>query len=78
MITLYLCTSQVLRKYGQEWIVGINDITSFVLEQYTFVECDQLDRLMVAEERVYHVTSPATALQLQVDSLDTVCSDSTT
>ena len=67
--TLHFLLLQVLQKYGQEWIVRIDDITPFVLEQYKFVESDQLDRLMVAEERVYPVMSQATALQIQVDSL---------
>ena len=46
----------------------IKDVTDFVKEQYEFVKKNQLDRLVVAEERVFPVTNPATADQIRVDS----------
>ena len=48
----------------------IKDITDFVREQYEFVKSNQLDKLMVAEERVYPVASPVTASQINVDVID--------
>ena len=57
----------MLSKYGKEWIVQIKDVTDFVKEQYEFVKTNQLDKLMVAEERVFPVTNPATADQIRVD-----------
>ena len=68
----YYVVFQVLSKYGKEWIVQIKDITDFVKEQYEFVKTNQLDKLVVAEERVFTVANPATADQIRVDS--TACS----
>lgn len=44
----------------------IKDITEFVHQQYQFVKANQLDRLIVAEERVYPVSDPATASQIRI------------
>lgn len=46
----------------------IKDVTDFVQEQYEFVKADQLDKLVVAEERVYPVTNTLTAEQIGVDT----------
>ena len=47
----------------------IKDVTDFVREQYELhVKPNQLDQLMVAEERVYPVTDPAIAAQIRVDT----------
>ncbi len=64
------CRLQILLKYGTEWIVEIKDVTEFVHRQYEFVKADQLDSLLVAEERVYPVCDPATADQIAVDSYE--------
>ena len=60
----------MLHNYGTEWIVDIKDITDFVQEQYQFVLANQLDRLLVAEERVYTISDPVTARQIAVDDHD--------
>lgn len=49
----------------------IKDITDFVQEQYQFVKKNQIEPLLVPEERVYPVTNPAIAAQINVDSLTT-------
>ena len=54
-------------KYGNEWIVQIKDITSFVKEQYTFVKENKLEKLIVAEERVYEVKDELVCKQIGVD-----------
>ena len=54
-------------KYGGEWIVQIKDITPFVQEQYQFVKNKELDALMVAEERVYHVEDKHVCQQIHLD-----------
>ena len=59
---------QNLRCYGNEWIVEIKDITDFIHEQYKHVKSNQLDKLMVAQERVYPVTDKDIAAQIGVDS----------
>ena len=58
---------QILVKYGGEWIVQIKDITSFVQEQYQLVKNEELDKLMVAEERVYHVEDKHVCQQIHLD-----------
>ena len=60
---------QVLKRYSEEWIVEIRDVTQFVHEQHDLVKTNQLDKLLVAQERVYQVSDPLTATQIQVDSL---------
>ena len=57
---------QVLAKYGREWIVKIQDVTDFVHEQYKNVTSRELDKLMVAEERVYPIVNPDIARQIQL------------
>jgi hypothetical protein len=58
---------EILMKYGNEWIVQIKDITSFVKEQYTFVKENELEKLTVAEERVYEVKDELVCKQIGVD-----------
>ena len=60
---------QLLRRYSEEWIVDINDITEFVRQQYYFVKKKQTEKLLVAEERVYPVTNPTTAARINIDTL---------
>ena len=58
---------QTLRRYGNEWIVEIKDVTTFVQEQYEHIKSNQIDQLVVAKERVYPVTNLDTAAQIGVD-----------
>ena len=60
---------QALKRYADEWIVEIKDITDFVKEQYQFVKANKIEQLLVAEERVYPVTDPAIAAQINLDHL---------
>ena len=59
----------MLKRYGEEWIVEIKDVTQFVREQHELVKRNQLDELLVAQERVYPVLDHLTATQIQVDNL---------
>lgn len=47
----------------------IKDITDFVREQHKHVKSNQLDKLIVAKERVYPVVDKDIAAQIGVDSL---------
>ena len=58
---------QTLCRYGNEWIVEIKDVTTFVQEQYEHIKSNQIDQLVVAKERVYPVTNLDTAAQIGVD-----------
>ena len=44
---------EVLRQFATDWIVEIEDITSFVAEQRRWLEARELDKLMVPVELVY-------------------------
>ena len=61
--------TQALRRYSEEWILKIEDITEFVHEQYKLVKKRKLEGLMVARERVYPVSDPRTAAQIELDHL---------
>ena len=60
---------QVLKRYSEEWIVEIKDVTQFVREQNDLVKRNQIDELLVAQERVYPILDQLTAAQIQVDNL---------
>ena len=66
---MILNSIQALCCYGNEWIVDIKDITDFVREQHKHVKSGQLDKLIVARERVYPVTNKDVATQIGVDPL---------
>ncbi|MCB0086002.1 MAG: DUF4291 domain-containing protein [Caldilineaceae bacterium] len=46
---------QPLKKYAQEWIVSIEDITKFVHKQHQHVISNRLDQLQIPRERVYPI-----------------------
>lgn len=45
-----------LKAYGRDWIVSIEDVTSFVREQAELVRTWQLSRLMTPREDIYPAT----------------------
>lgn len=47
----------VLQEFATNWILSIQDITPFVLEQGKRVKAKQLDELLVLDEMVYQVES---------------------
>ncbi|CAA6816216.1 MAG: DUF4291 domain-containing protein [uncultured Aureispira sp.] len=46
-----------LKKFATDWIISIQDITNFVLEQGAKVKAKQLDQVLVMDETVYAVKS---------------------
>ena len=66
---MYCMCVQVLKRYSEEWIVEIKDVTQFVREQNDLVKRNQIDKLLVAQERVYPILDQLTAAQIQVDNL---------
>lgn len=50
---------EILKRFGNDQLVLIQDITAFVLEQKKFVDQKQLDLLQVPVERVYHMPDEA-------------------
>ena len=48
----------------------MKDITDFVHEQHRHVLNDNMEDLLVAKERVYHVKNEQTRLQIHLDESD--------
>ena len=59
--------NDILTRYGNEWITDITDISDFVHDQYQGnVISGQWDQLLVARERIYHVTNEEIARQIKL------------
>ena len=58
-----------LESYGRDWIVNIEDISSFVREQHKKVMNRNLAELMTPKERIYPVADPSTAARLGISML---------
>jgi hypothetical protein len=43
----------ILKKYSDEYIISIEDITEFVSEQYELIKTDKLDQIVTPVEQVY-------------------------
>jgi hypothetical protein len=57
---------EVLRCYGREWVVAVEDISSVVEEQRAHARGGDLDRLVTPAEEVYPVADAAVAARLGV------------
>jgi hypothetical protein len=55
-----------LRRYGREWIVAVEDISTFVDEQRAHARAGDLDELVTPAEEVYPVADAAVAARLGV------------
>jgi hypothetical protein len=58
----------VLKQYAREWILDIEDISSFVREQYQHVQSHKYEHLITPREMVYPVTNPNTIQKLALSS----------
>lgn len=58
---------KVLEKYSRDWIVGIDDITDFVVTQRENSVADGYSDLIVPSERVYRVSDQSTLNNLRLD-----------
>lgn len=56
----------ILRKYAQDWIVSIEDISEFVIEQRAHAK-GGFSKLVTPREEVYSVGNPETAKRIGVD-----------
>jgi hypothetical protein len=57
---------ELLRRYGREWIVAVEDISHFVGEQRAHAGAGGLDELVTPAEEVYPVADAAVAARLGV------------
>src|SRR5581483_6063012 len=58
---------ETLRRYGREWILGIEDVSDFVCEQRAHVEARAYDRLITPRERNYVMENAATRVRVGLD-----------
>jgi hypothetical protein len=57
---------EFLRRYGREWIVGVEDISKFVEEQRAHAHAGGLHELVTPAEEVYPVADAAVAARLGI------------
>jgi hypothetical protein len=57
---------ELLRRYGREWIVAVEDISALVAEQRAHARAGGLDELVTPSEDVYPVADAAVAAHLGV------------
>jgi hypothetical protein len=63
---------EVLKTFATDWIISIQDITDFVLEQGAKVKTKQLDELLVIEESVFAVKSEKARQAVGLDRLEDI------
>lgn len=59
---------ETLERFAIDWIVSIEDITDFVIEQSSFVENGALNKLTVIAEQVIPITDPKLISKLKLGS----------
>lgn len=58
----------ILKSYGTDWILEIQDISQFVVEQRNYIS-DQQESLMMPHESVYYVEDQSVVTRLGIDEL---------
>jgi hypothetical protein len=58
---------EVLRRYAQDWIVNIEDVSEFVAQQRTHARTNGFEELVIPREEVYPVCDPEVAARLGMD-----------
>lgn len=57
----------VLAHYARDWIVGIEDISQFVQQQYQYMQTQDYQQLILPYENVYPVHDTLVAAKLGID-----------
>jgi hypothetical protein len=60
-------TGELIRKFANEWIVDVIDMSEFVLQQRAFATAERLNELQTPVENVYPVFEPGIAKRLGLD-----------
>lgn len=58
---------KILKKYAEEWILSINDITDFVKTQHNILQTKGENELITSRERLYVPQHPKAAEQIGLD-----------
>jgi hypothetical protein len=59
----------VLKKFSDEWIINIEDITEFVSEQYELIKLNKLDQVRTPLEQVYKLCDNSLKEKLGIEVL---------
>jgi glutamyl/glutaminyl-tRNA synthetase len=59
----------ILRQFCTEWVVSIQDITNFVVEQGVFVEKKEAERIIVMQEAVITIKNEEIVRKLKIDAV---------
>ncbi|XP_064613006.1 uncharacterized protein LOC135476805 [Liolophura sinensis] len=62
---------EIVKKFSNDWILGIEDITDFVREQHQVLKMEGEGKLQIPRERVYPVRNPGIAARIALDIWDT-------
>ena len=57
---------EAITRYAKEWILGIDDISSFVTEQRQNAISGDYEKLLIPSEDIYEVEDEKTAVKLQL------------
>ena len=60
-------SGDVLRRFAEEWIIRIQDISEFVSQQRLYANSEHLTRLLTPSEHVYPVSDTRLARRLGID-----------
>ena len=59
-----------IQAYSRDYIMEIQDITDFVIEQHSYVISGNLDRLLIPKEDIYPVSNAGLAARLGVSTIN--------
>ncbi|CAG8746869.1 8427_t:CDS:2 [Acaulospora morrowiae] len=69
-IQLGISGEDLVRRYSNEWILSIEDITEFVKEQYDFVKEGKFEMVWTPKERIFEITDERIRNNLGMDLSD--------
>jgi len=61
--------NDILRKFSNEWIISIDDITEFVSEQYELIKLNKLDEVKTPVEYVYELDDNSLKEKLGINEI---------
>lgn len=61
---------ETLEKYAQEWILEIEDISSFVAEQKEYIQAGRWTELLLPKEEIYFIKDKAIAEKVGIDLVE--------
>jgi hypothetical protein len=63
-------SGELLRRYSKDWLIKVEDISDFVLEQRTRAASPDFEGLAVPAEEVYPIGDPDVVKRLGIDRVE--------